>query len=38
MAVTMNNAVLWDVTPPGSCKNRRIGGMYRLDHQGERAS
>jgi hypothetical protein len=26
MAVTMKNAVLWDVTPCGSCKNRRFGG------------
>jgi hypothetical protein len=25
MAVTMKNAVLWDVTPCGSCKNRRSG-------------
>jgi hypothetical protein len=24
-AVTKNNAVLWDVTPCGSCKNRRYG-------------
>jgi hypothetical protein len=23
-AVTMNNAVLWDVTPRGSCKNRLL--------------
>jgi hypothetical protein len=23
-AVTMKNAVFWDVTPCGSCKNRRI--------------
>jgi hypothetical protein len=26
MAVTMKNAVLWDVTPCGSCKNRRFLG------------
>jgi hypothetical protein len=26
MAVTMKNAVFWDVTPCGSCKNRRFGG------------
>jgi hypothetical protein len=24
-AVTMKNAVFWDVTPCGSCKNRRFG-------------
>jgi hypothetical protein len=26
MAVTMKNAVSWDVTPSGSCKNRHFGG------------
>jgi hypothetical protein len=26
MAVTMKNAVFWDVTACGSCKNRRFGG------------
>jgi hypothetical protein len=25
-AVTMKNSVFWDVTPCGSCKNRRFGG------------
>jgi hypothetical protein len=25
-AVTMKNGVVWDVTPCGSCKNRRFGG------------
>jgi hypothetical protein len=25
-AVTMKNGVFWDVTPWGSCKNRRFGG------------
>jgi hypothetical protein len=25
-AVTMKNNVFWDVTPYGSCKNRRFGG------------
>jgi hypothetical protein len=25
-AVTMRNGVFWDVTPSGSCKNRRLGG------------
>jgi hypothetical protein len=29
----MKNAVFWDVTPCGSCKNRRFGGTYRLHHQ-----
>jgi hypothetical protein len=33
-AVTMNNAVFWDVTPCGCCKNRRLGGNYRLHQQG----
>jgi hypothetical protein len=26
MAVTMKNGVFWDVTPCGSCKNRRFRG------------
>jgi hypothetical protein len=26
-AVTMKNGVFWDVTPCGSCKNRRFGGF-----------
>jgi hypothetical protein len=26
----MKNGVFWDVTPCGSCKNRRIGGTWRL--------
>jgi hypothetical protein len=25
-AVTIKNDVFWDVTPRGSCKNRRFGG------------
>jgi hypothetical protein len=25
-AVTMKNGVFWDITPCGSCKNRRFGG------------
>jgi hypothetical protein len=25
--VTVKNGVFWDVTPCGSCKNRRFGGM-----------
>jgi hypothetical protein len=31
----MKNAVFWDVTQCISCNNRRFGGMYRLQHQGE---
>jgi hypothetical protein len=27
MAVTMKKGVFWDVTPCGSCKNRRFGGI-----------
>jgi hypothetical protein len=34
--VTMKNGVLWDVTPCGSCKNRRFGGTYRLLHQDDK--
>jgi hypothetical protein len=26
-AVSMKNGVFWDVTPCGSCKNRRFGGI-----------
>jgi hypothetical protein len=29
----MKNAFFWDVTPYASCKNRRLGGRYRLHHQ-----
>jgi hypothetical protein len=32
----VKNADFWDVTPCGSCKNRRFGGTYRLHHEGER--
>jgi hypothetical protein len=35
-AVTMKNALFWDVTPCGSCKNRRFGGTQRLHHQGDK--
>jgi hypothetical protein len=38
MTVTMNNAVLWDVTPCGSCNNQRFGVTYPLHHQGEKIS
>jgi hypothetical protein len=30
----LKNCVFWDVTPCGSCKNRRFGGTQRLLHQG----
>jgi hypothetical protein len=33
-AVTMKNAVMLDVTPRGSCKNRSFVGTWRLYHQG----
>jgi hypothetical protein len=29
-AVTMKNGVFFDVTPCGSCKNRRFSGTYRF--------
>jgi hypothetical protein len=32
----MKNSVLWDVMPCGSCKNRRFGGTYCLNHQGDK--
>jgi hypothetical protein len=32
----MKNIVFWDVTPCGSCKNRRFSGTYRLHHQGDK--
>jgi hypothetical protein len=35
-AVTMKNAVFWDVTPCRSCVNRRFGGTYRLHLQGRK--
>jgi hypothetical protein len=35
-AVTMKNAVFWDVMPSGSCKNRRFGGTQRLHHKGDK--
>jgi hypothetical protein len=34
--VTMKNAVFWDVTPCGSCKNQRLRGLYRLHYQGDK--
>jgi hypothetical protein len=35
-AVTMKNAIFWDMTPCTSCMNRRFGGMYRLHLQGRK--
>jgi hypothetical protein len=29
-------SVFWDVTPCGSCKNRRFGGAWRLLYQGDK--
>jgi hypothetical protein len=31
----LKNAFFWDVTPCGSCKNRRFGGTCRPRHQGD---
>jgi hypothetical protein len=28
--------VFWDITPCGSYKDLRFGGIYRLHHQGEK--
>jgi hypothetical protein len=36
MAVTMKNAVFWDVVSCSSCVNRRFGGTYRLHLQGRK--
>jgi hypothetical protein len=35
-AVTMKNAVIWDVAPCRSCLDRRFGGTYRLHLQGRK--
>jgi predicted phosphoadenosine phosphosulfate sulfurtransferase len=32
MAVTINNAISWDVTLCGSCKAGRFGGTYRFHY------
>jgi hypothetical protein len=34
-AVTMKNGVFWDVTPCGSCKNRRFGGNLAPPSSGQ---
>jgi hypothetical protein len=36
MAANMKNAVFWDVTPCGSCENRRFGGTYHHQHQSDK--
>jgi hypothetical protein len=36
MAVSMKNAVFWDVAPCRYCVNRRFGGTYRLHLQGRK--
>jgi hypothetical protein len=33
--LALKNCVFWDVTPCGSCKNRRFGGTWRLLLQGD---
>jgi hypothetical protein len=34
----VKNAVFWDVTTCGSCKNRRFGGTYRVRHHSDRVT
>jgi hypothetical protein len=34
--VTMKNAVFWDVTPCGSCKNQCFRETCHLHHQGDK--
>jgi hypothetical protein len=34
--MTKKNGVFLDVTPCGSCKNRRFGGTWCLLHQGDK--
>jgi hypothetical protein len=36
MAVTLKNAVFWDVMPCNSCVNRRFRGTYHLHLQGRK--
>jgi hypothetical protein len=36
IAVALKNAVFWDFTQCRSCNNRRLGGIYRLHHQGDK--
>jgi hypothetical protein len=35
-AVTMKNAAFGEVTLCGSCKDRSLGGMYRVHHPGDK--
>jgi hypothetical protein len=35
-AMTMKNAVFWDVALCGSCKNQRFRGTWRLHLQGKK--
>jgi hypothetical protein len=35
-AVTVKNAIFWDVPLCGSCKKRCFGGTYRPHHQGDK--
>jgi hypothetical protein len=37
-AVTMKNAVFWDVTPCTSCVNLGFGGTYHLHLQGRKSA
>jgi fatty acid desaturase len=32
----LKNVVFWEVTPCGSCRNRRFVGTYRLHHHGDK--
>jgi hypothetical protein len=32
----MKNTNFWDVTPFGCCRNRRFGGKYRPNYQGDK--
>jgi hypothetical protein len=34
--VTLKNGDFWDVMPRFSCKNRRFGGGYRLNHRSDK--
>jgi hypothetical protein len=34
--IKMKNGVFWVVTPCGSCKNRHLGGTWRLLQQGDK--
>jgi hypothetical protein len=36
VAVTMKNAIFWDVAPCDSCKNRRFRGMSALKRETSR--